>query len=88
MEPTGWELVVGKDERNVDVLPSSGNTLNDNRGKVMRDSESQMFSLFCLTLLMTNRKKSRLNWLLGVSSCVRVTLCLPGPRLVFDQINC
>ena len=40
-------------------------------------------------LFMTDRKKSKpklaeVPW----SSCVRVTVCLPGPRLVFDHSNC
>lgn len=39
---------------------------------------------FRLTALMTDRKKSREGNVLS-SSCVRVIVCPPGPRLVFDQ---
>ena len=53
------------------------------------DKESQRFSPSRLTLSMTDRKKSRLSVLpTRGSSCVMVRLCLPGPRLTFDQINC
>ena len=38
-------------------------------------------------LLMTDRKKSKPRRPAG-SSCVRVTMCLPGLRLVFDHSNC
>jgi hypothetical protein len=67
-------------------LPQGGHctTIEESQG----DSELQMFSLYRLMLLMTDRKKSRLVSLCPVSSCVRVILCLPGPRLVFDQISC
>ena len=52
-------------------------------------NESQIFSLCCLRLLMADRKKSRPSEeLVPISpSCVRVRLCLPGARLVLDQIN-
>ena len=52
---------------------------------MMGDRESQMSSLYFPILLMTDRKKSRL--IIARSSFVRVRLCLPGPRLVLDQIN-
>ena len=54
---------------------------------MMSDHESQMLSHYFPILLMTDRKKSRLNTVMAVSSCVRVRLCLPGPRLVLDQSN-
>ena len=54
---------------------------------MMGDRESQMFSLYFPIVLMTDRKKSRPNEVRLVSSCMRVRLCLPGPRLVLDQSN-
>ena len=40
-------------------------------------------------LLMTDRKKSKPKMdSTSVSSCVMVTVCLPGSRLVFDHSNC
>ena len=40
-------------------------------------------------ILMTDRKKSKpKTFVKPGSSCVRVTMCLPGPRLVLDHSNC
>ena len=54
----------------------------------MEEGESQILHLYSVVLLMTDRKKSRVVYLTLVSSCLRVSVCLPGVRFVFDQSIC
>ena len=49
---------------------------------------SQILHLYSIASLVTNRKKSRPVNAPSTSSCLRVKVCLPGVRFVFDQSIC
>ena len=83
-DPVCLILIVGRDWWGRRACP--GEDTGRTRRKMMRDMESQMSYLCRFTPLVTYRKKSKPNCDKKSSSRVRVRVCLPGPRLVFDQI--
>src|SRR5258706_15120220 len=60
-------------------------TLCDQMKQAIRRGGESGILHYCFTSLVTNRKKSRANHEPLAPSCVRVTLCLPAARLVFDH---
>ncbi len=60
-------------------------TLYDQMKQAIRRGGESGILHYCFTSLVTNRKKSRANHAPLAPSCVRVTVCLPVARLVFDH---
>ena len=54
----------------------------------MEEKGSQILHLYSTISLKTDRKKSRFVYALLKSAFVRVKVCLPGARFVFDQSIC
>ena len=69
------------------VVPSWRRILYDQR-KAITERLSQIFQLYHLTSLTTDRKKSKETYVPLTSSCVRVKVCLSALRPSFDQRNC